>query len=108
VAVSKNVDPKGEDVVQENFLVAVEDLEGFAHTRAIHHARRKDAVRLCAKIKCFIFITRISFLYAWSARAHGEYGSSPFVTAACATKEIYNSFLEACFYFCTLPGPWEG
>jgi hypothetical protein len=78
VAVCENVDPEGEDVVQENLLVAVEDLEGFAHARAVHHARRKDAVRLCAKIKRNgVLLSPPSHFHANGARA--ARGSGPFV-----------------------------
>jgi hypothetical protein len=45
------VNPKSENVVEEDLFVAIEDLEGFAHPRAVHNARRKHAVGLCAKIK---------------------------------------------------------
>lgn len=86
MAVCENVDPEGEDVVQEDLFVAVEDLEGFTHARAIHHARRKDAVRLCAKIKRNgILLSLLPHFHANRARA--ARGSGPFVSLACATKE---------------------
>lgn len=86
MTISKNVDPEGEDVVEEDLLVAVEDLEGLAHTRAIHHARRKDAVRLCAKIKRNGVLLSLRRLISMRMERAAR-GSGPFVSSAGATKE---------------------
>jgi len=51
VAVNKDVNSEGKDVVEQDFLVAVENLEGFADARSIHHTGGKHAVGLCAKCK---------------------------------------------------------